>query len=137
MKNKKLLVYLAVAIFTSISVAIAQQAPVKITNENKAPSKAEEVPVPKMMVAQVPTIATDSTMHKAITPAMASSPAVAPVLFKVRPAEMSNLLPKEDVKPVMPSTLAKPVAAPGLKPAVPKTAAMPKQADGPKVAPVQ
>ena len=120
MKNIKLLVSFTVAISLFISSAFAQQVPIRVLagNENTNQKNAGGSE-PKMMVQQIkPIISTDLNVKK-VTEPVGSKPVtteqqvskviVAPVTFTSMPQGMNIVLPKEDVKPVLPSTIIKAV----------------------------
>jgi len=142
MKNLKLVVCLTLAISLFISSAFAQQIPVPVQagNEKKSQPNAGGSE-PKMMVQQIkPIISTDLNVKK-ITEPVSSKPVtteqrvskviVAPVTFTSRPPGMNIVLPKEDVKPVLPSTIIKTVET---KPVIAPVKNNNDQNTGPKVA---
>jgi hypothetical protein len=117
MKNKTLVLSLGVAICLSSSV-FAQDVPVPVQAGNASASQFKAGGnEPKMMVQQVkPAISTDLNVIKVVSPVKPATAVtdeqlpgatIVPVEFKPRPAGMNNVIPKEDVKPVLPSTIIK------------------------------
>ena len=120
MKNKTLLVSFTVAASLFISSAFAQQVPVplQVGNDKTSQPKAGGSE-PTMMVQQIKPIISSGLVEKNGTQPVGSKPAtteqqvskeiVPPVTFKPMPPGMKIVLPKEDVKPVLPSTIIKSV----------------------------
>ena len=118
MKNKTLMVSFTVAASLFISSAFAQKVPVPVqvgsvkTSQPKAGGSE-----PTMMVQQIKPIISSGLVEKngnhpigskpAITEQPVSKGIVAPVTFQTMPPGMKIVLPTEDVKPVLPSTIIK------------------------------